>query len=152
MKFGRMKPQRRNRLVLVLFLVVATGTGVGLSLMALNENINLFYSPADIIAGNAPMGTLIRVGGMVQEGSVQRSTTDLKMSFVVSDLKDSAFTIHYEGILPDLFREGQGVVARGTLGEDGEFIAGEVLAKHDEEYMPPEVSAVLAEAHADPVQ
>jgi cytochrome c-type biogenesis protein CcmE len=152
MKFGKMKPQRRNRLMLVVFLVAATGTGVGLSLMALNENINLFFSPADIVAGNAPTDTLIRAGGMVVAGSVKRSQTDLKVSFVVSDMKDSAFTVHYEGILPDLFREGQGVVARGTLREDGDFVAGEVLAKHDEEYMPPEVADVLAEAHADPVQ
>ena len=152
MKFGRMKPHRRNRLVLVLFLVVSTATGVGLALRALNENINLFYSPQEIVSGKAPVGKLIRVGGMVQEGSVVRSETDLKISFMVSDLQTSAYTVHYEGILPDLFREGQGVIAMGTLDENGEFTAGEILAKHDETYMPPEVADVLAEAHTDPAR
>lgn len=149
MKFGRMKSQRRNRLFLVVFLVVFSGVGVGLALMALNENINLFYSPEKIVTGIAPVGKLIRAGGMVQKGSVQRSDVDLSVSFVVSDLRDSEFKVHYEGILPDLFREGQGVVARGILGEDGEFTAREVLAKHDEKYMPPEVADVIAEAHVD---
>ena len=149
MKFGRMKSQRRNRLFLVVFLVVFSGMGVGLTMMALNENINLFYSPEEIVAGIAPVGKLIRAGGMVQKGSVQRSDVDLRVSFVVSDLRDSEFKVHYEGILPDLFREGQGVVARGMLSEDGKFTAQEVLAKHDENYMPPEVAAVIAEAHAD---
>ena len=149
MKFGRMKSQRGNRLFLVVFLVVFSGVGVGLALMALNENINLFYSPEEIVAGIAPVGKLIRAGGMVQKGSVQRSDVDLSVSFMVSDLRDSEFKVHYEGILPDLFREGQGVVARGMLREDGEFTAREVLAKHDENYMPPEVADVIAEAHAD---
>ena len=149
MKFGRMKSQRRNRLFLVVFLVVFSGMGVGLTMMALNENINLFYSPEEIVAGIAPVGKLIRAGGMVQKGSVQRSDVDLRVSFVVRDLRDSEFKVHYEGILPDLFREGQGVVARGMLSEDGEFTAQEVLAKHDENYMPPEVADVIAEAHAD---
>ena len=149
MKFGRMKPHRRNQLFLVLFLVASAGAAVGLALIALKENINLFYSPEEIVSGNAPHDQLIRAGGMVREGSVVRSTTDLQVSFVVSDLQQSGYTVQYEGILPDLFREGQGVIARGRLGEDGVFQAEEVLAKHDENYMPPEVADVIEKAHAE---
>ncbi len=118
-------------------------------MMALKENINLFYSPEEIVSGIAPVGKLIRAGGMVTPGSIERSTTDLSISFAVSDLKSSSYTVQYEGILPDLFREDQGVIARGILREDGVFVAEEVLAKHDENYMPPEVADVIAEAHAD---
>ena len=149
MKFGRMKPYRRNQLFLVLFLVASAGAAVGLALIALKENINLFYSPEEIVSGKAPHDQLIRAGGMVREGSVVRSTTDLQVSFVVSDLQQSDYTVKYEGILPDLFREGQGVIARGRLGEDGIFQAEEVLAKHDENYMPPEVADVIEKAHAE---
>ena len=134
---------------LVLFLVASAGAAVGLALIALKENINLFYSPEEIVSGNAPHDQLIRAGGMVREGSVVRSTTDLQVSFVVSDLQQSDYTVQYEGILPDLFREGQGVIARGRLGEDGVFQAEEVLAKHDENYMPPEVADVIEKAHAE---
>jgi cytochrome c-type biogenesis protein CcmE len=148
MRFGKMKTHRRNQLILVVLLLVAAGGGVAMTLMALNENINLFYSPSQIAGGEAPSGTLIRAGGMVKVGSVARSDTDLKVSFVVSDLQSSEFTVHFDGILPDLFREGQGVIARGELGDDGEFMAQEVLAKHDENYMSPEVAAVINEAHA----
>lgn len=149
MKFGRMKPHRRNRLVLIVCLVAAVGGATTLALMALNENINLFYSPQQIVDGEAPTGTSIRAGGMVLAGSVERSKTDLGVSFVISDMKEAEVKIQYEGILPDLFREGQGIIARGQLGDDGVFLAEEVLAKHDENYMPPEVAAALAEAHAD---
>ena len=149
MKFGRMKPHRRNQLFLVLFLVASAGAAVGLALIALKENINLFYSPEEIVSGKAPLDQLIRAGGMVREGSVVRSKTDLQVSFVVSDLQQSDYTVQYEGILPDLFREGQGVIARGRLGEDGVFQAEEVLAKHDENYMPPEVADVIEKAHAE---
>ena len=134
---------------LVLFLVASAGAAVGLALIALKENINLFYSPEEIVSGKAPRDQLIRAGGMVREGSVVRSTTDLQVSFVVSDLQQSDYTVKYEGILPDLFREGQGVIARGRLGEDGIFQAEEVLAKHDENYMPPEVADVIEKAHAE---
>ncbi len=134
---------------LVLFLVASAGAAVGLALIALKENINLFYSPEEIVSGKAPRDQLIRAGGMVREGSVVRSTTDLQVSFVVSDLQQSDYTVKYEGILPDLFREGQGVIARGRLGEDGVFQAEEVLAKHDENYMPPEVADVIEKAHAE---
>ncbi len=149
MKFGKMKRHRRNRLLLVLFLVVTSGSAVGLALMALNENINLFYSPQQIVDGQAPVGPLIRAGGMVVEGSVQRSREDLKVSFVISDLQAAAVKVQFEGILPDMFREGQGVIALGTLNTQGVFVASEVLAKHDENYMPPEVADTLKKAHKD---
>ena len=148
MKFGKMKTHRRNRLILVAFLLLGSGTAVALALTALNENINLFYAPDQIAAGEAPIGTMIRAGGMVKEGSIERSKTDLKVQFVVSDMQESEVTIQYEGVLPDLFREGQGVIARGSLNDEGLFMAEEVLAKHDENYMPPEVMDALEDAHA----
>jgi cytochrome c-type biogenesis protein CcmE len=149
MKFGKMKPQRKNRLLLVVFLVVTTGGAVTFALLALNENINLFYSTKQIVSGEAPVGQPIRAVGMVVAGSLVRSTTDLGISFVISDLKSSDVTVYFEGILPDLFREGQGVIAQGSLNESGVFVAEEVLAKHDENYMPPEIADVIAEAHEE---
>lgn len=147
MKFGKMKPHRRNRLLLVVFLLTMSGSAVGLALMALNENINLFYSPAQIAGGEAPVGRHIRAGGMVMAGSVQRSIEDLTVRFVISDMQASEVTVQYVGILPDLFREGQGVIAQGELNDQGIFVAQEVLAKHDENYMPPEVADALEKAH-----
>jgi cytochrome c-type biogenesis protein CcmE len=144
-----MKPHRRNRLLLVLFLVVTSGSAVGLALMALNENINLFYSPQQIVDGQAPVGPQIRAGGMVVEGSVRRSSEDLKVSFMISDLQAAEVEVQFDGILPDLFREGQGVIALGNLSSGGVFVASEVLAKHDENYMPPEVADTLKEAHKE---
>lgn len=149
MKFGVMKAHRRNRLLLILFLVAAMGGATAFALLALNENINLFYAPEQIARGEAPIDRMIRAGGMVTEGSVVRDSQSLKVSFVISDMKDSEVTIQYDGILPDLFREGQGIVARGKLNEEGVFVAQEVLAKHDENYMPPEVADALKEAHAN---
>jgi cytochrome c-type biogenesis protein CcmE len=147
MKFGKMKPHRRNRVLLVTFLVATSAVAVGLTLRALNENINLFYAPIDFAEGRAPTGQVIRAGGMVVKGSVQRSTTDLNVRFLISDLKSAEVAVSYTGILPDLFREGQGVIAQGQLTTDGVFIANEVLAKHDENYMPPEVADAIADAH-----
>ncbi len=147
MKFGKMKSQRRDRLVLVVFILAGVGGATAFALMALNENINLFYSPEQIVAGEAPLGRVIRAGGMVVSDSVVRSNSDLGVSFVISDLRDSHVTVQFTGILPDLFREGQGIIARGQLNGDGVFLAEEVLAKHDENYMPPEIADVVAEAH-----
>ena len=147
MKFGKMKSQRRDRLVLVFFLLLGAGGATMFALMALNENINLFYSPEQIVAGEAPTHRVIRAGGMVVDGSVVRSKSDLGVRFVISDLRDSQVTVQYTGILPDLFREGQGIIARGELNGDGIFFAEEVLAKHDENYMPPEIADVIADAH-----
>ena len=117
--------------------------------MALNQNINLFYSPEEIIAGEAPVDRVIRAGGMVVDGSVVRSSSDLGVTFEISDLRESQVTVQNRGILPDLFREGQGIIARGRLMGDGIFLADEVLAKHDENYMPPEIADVVAEAHGN---
>ena len=147
MKLGIMKPHRRRTLFLIFFLLISSGAAIGLTLMALRENINFFYPPAEIVSGTAPVNKRIRVGGMVLENSIFRSETDLGVRFIVTDLQGSEFTIFYTGILPDLFREGQGVVASGTLNEDGAFFAEEVLAKHDENYMPPEVMDAIGQAH-----
>ncbi len=148
MKFGVMKAHRRNQLLLVVFLVAAAGGATAFALLALNENINLFYAPEQIARGEAPVDTTIRAGGMVREGSVVRDEESLKVSFIISDMKDAEVVIEYEGILPDLFREGQGIIARGQMNTDGVFVAEEVLAKHDENYMPPEVADALKEAHS----
>lgn len=137
-----MHPQRKQRLYIVLFVLIASAAAAALLGYALRENINLFYPPADIAAGKAPLDRQIRAGGMVQEGSVVRDEDSLKVRFVVTDYQ-ATVPVVYEGILPDLFAEGEGVVVSGRLGEDGVFAASEVLAKHDENYMPPEVSDAL---------
>lgn len=137
-----MHPKRKQRLTIALLVVVLSSTAVGLVSYALRGNINLFYPPAEVAAGNAPLDRAIRVGGMVVEGSIVRSTTDLTTTFTVTDY-EAEVTITYTGILPDLFDEGEGVVAAGTLNEQGVLVATEVLAKHDENYMPPEVAAAL---------
>lgn len=133
--------------MMVAVLVLASGGAVAMAMMALNENINLFYSPIDIVEGRAPRDRLIRAGGMVVNGSVVRSTEDLSVRFVISDTASAEVPIEYDGILPDLFREGQGIIAKGKLNADGIFVAEEVLAKHDENYMPPEVADAVADAH-----
>ena len=115
---------------------------VGLGLAALKQNINLFYTPTEIANGDAPQDIRIRAGGLVKDGSVTRSEDTLTVDFIVTD-GDAEVNIQYRGILPDLFREGQGIVAMGRLNTDGVLIADEVLAKHDENYMPPEVSSAL---------
>jgi cytochrome c-type biogenesis protein CcmE len=137
-----MHPVRRQRLLVVLSVVVFSSAAVGLAAYALRGNINLFYPPAEVAAGLAPVGQSIRVGGMVVDGSVQRSADSLHVEFVVTDYQ-GAVPVVYEGILPDLFAEGKGAIAAGVLGEDGVLRATEVLAKHDENYMPPEVAAAL---------
>ncbi len=140
-----MTPKRRQRLILVLLLLAGLALAVFFTLNALKHNINLFFTPSQIVAGEAPEGVSFRIGGMVQDGSVQRSDSDLSLQFGVTDTAQ-AVTVKYTGILPDLFREGQGVVALGQL-QDGLFVASEVLAKHDENYMPPEVSEALKQAN-----
>jgi cytochrome c-type biogenesis protein CcmE len=137
-----MHPVRKQRLVLVIFVVLFSSAAVGLVAYALRGNINLFFPPAQVVAGKAPVGQPIRVGGMVVEGSVVRSKDSLKVVFDVTDF-EAAVKVEYDGILPDLFGEGQGAVASGTLNDEGVLIASEVLAKHDENYMPPEVAEAL---------
>ncbi|MBJ6137445.1 cytochrome c maturation protein CcmE [Marinobacter litoralis] len=137
-----MHPIRKKRLTIVIFLVAGLAVAVGLTTYALRQNINLFYDPTEIAAGNAPVDVRIRAGGMVEEGSVVRDTESLAVRFRVTNFTDSV-PVEYVGILPDLFAEGQGVVAMGRLNNDGLFVADQVLAKHDENYMPPEVADAL---------
>ena len=137
-----MHPLRRQRLWVVLSSVLFSSAAVGLALYALRGNIDLFYPPAAVAAGAAPLDTPIRVGGMVVDGSVRRAADSLQLRFAVTDYQASGEVV-YEGILPDLFAEGEGVVASGRLGADGVQRAHQVLAKHDEDYMPPEVAEAL---------
>lgn len=137
-----MNPVRKKRLYIVLAILAGVGIAVALALSALQENINLFYTPTQIAAGEAPVGTRIRAGGLVETGSLERSADSLGVSFRVTDNHETV-TIRYQGILPDLFREGQGIVALGRVDSDGVLVADEVLAKHDENYMPPEVTQAL---------
>lgn len=137
-----MTPRRRRRLLLVAVLLAGVAITTALTLYALQQNVNLFYSTSQIAAGEAPRERVIRVGGMVVAGSVQRNPESLKVAFDLSD-GEEAITVEYDGILPDLFREGQGIVARGQLVGERRVRASEVLAKHDENYMPPEVAASM---------
>jgi cytochrome c-type biogenesis protein CcmE len=131
--------KRQNRMVLVALLFAGAVLAITLLLQALGSNTNYFYSPTEVAEGKAPIGKTFRLGGLVAKGSVIRK--DMMVSFDVTDNKNK-FTIEYTGILPDLFREGQGIITTGSLvGEI--FIATEVLAKHDENYMPPEVADAL---------
>jgi cytochrome c-type biogenesis protein CcmE len=143
-----MHPIRKQRLYLVLFVVLFSSAAIGLVAYALRGNINLFFPPADVAAGKAPIGQPIRVGGMVVDGSVQRSDDSLAVRFQLTDYEASVPVI-YIGILPDLFGEGQGAVASGVLNNDGVLEASEVLAKHDENYMPPEVADALENSGYD---
>ena len=140
-----MNAVRKKRLYIVLAILVGVSVAVGLALSALQENINLFYTPTQIANGEAPLDTRIRAGGMVQDGSLKRSGDSLDVEFVVTDFANNV-TIRYRGILPDLFREEQGIVALGKLNDEGVLVADEVLAKHDENYMPPEVTKALKES------
>ncbi|WP_220813370.1 cytochrome c maturation protein CcmE [Pseudomonas paralcaligenes] len=140
-----MNAVRKKRLYIVLAILVGVSAAVALALSALQENINLFYTPTQIANGEAPKDTRIRAGGMVAEGSVKRSADSLQVEFVVTDFVKSV-TIRYQGILPDLFREKQGIVALGKLNDEGVLVADEVLAKHDENYMPPEVTKALKDS------
>lgn len=129
-------------MVLVALLVAGAILAITLLIQALGSNTNYFYSPTEVAQGKAPVGKSFRLGGLVAKGSVIRK--DMKVTFKVTD-NANAFTIEYTGILPDLFREGQGIITTGSL-VDGTFMATEVLAKHDENYMPPEVTDALEKA------
>jgi len=143
-----MNPRRKQRLAIISVIFVGIAGVVGLVLFALSQNIDLFYTPHEIIQGKddsgikPQIGQRIRVGGMVKIGSVKRNEKDLKVSFVIYDLQDE-ITVQYEGLLPDLFREGQGIVANGALMSPRLVIASEVLAKHDEEYTSPEIAEAM---------
>ena len=137
-----MTPRRKKRLIMASLIVAGVAVAVSFMLMALRENINLFFSPTQVAAGEAPMGHVFRLGGLVETGSMKREDDGLTVHFVVTDTAEK-IPVVYTGILPDLFREGQGVIALGELEGGGVFRADEVLAKHDEDYMPPEVAAAI---------
>jgi cytochrome c-type biogenesis protein CcmE len=126
----------------MLALLCGASAAAALAMAALRQNINLFYTPTQIVAGEAPRGTRIRAGGLVETGSLKRTPGSLALRFVVTD-GESSVLVRYEGIVPDLFREGQGIVATGHVEPDGALHADEVLAKHDEKYMPPEAMGAL---------
>jgi cytochrome c-type biogenesis protein CcmE len=134
-----MTPKRKKRLTIILALVFGTALIVGLVMYALTENINLFYSTSQIAQGEAPVGARIRAGGMVVDDSVKRISGSLKVQFAITDFEHQV-VVEFTGILPDLFREGQGIIAQGEMDAQGIFQADEVLAKHDENYMPPEIA------------
>ncbi|MFT6732208.1 MAG: cytochrome c-type biogenesis protein CcmE [Polaribacter sp.] len=140
-----MKPQRKKRLLTIIGSVLGVGTIVGLVLYASEQQMNLFYTPSEMASGKAPTDRILRIGGLVKDGSVIRSETTLLTTFIVTDLAKD-ITVTYDKIMPDLFREGQGVVAMGKLNKEGVFIASNVLAKHDEEYKAPEVLDALERA------
>jgi cytochrome c-type biogenesis protein CcmE len=139
-----MKP-RHKRFALIAVVLAGLGVAATLVLNAFRSNLVFFFSPSQVFSKEAPVAKKFRLGGLVEKGSLRREADGLTVEFIVTD---TAKDIHvrYTGILPDLFREGQGMVAQGKLGEDGVFYADEVLAKHDEKYMPPEVAAALKEA------
>ncbi|MDP9065912.1 MAG: cytochrome c maturation protein CcmE [Pseudomonadota bacterium] len=133
---------RRKRLWVVLAILGGVAASVSLAVMASRDNVTFYYDPTQIAAGMAPATKRFRVGGMVVKGSVSRKPGDLQVRFMLTDLAHQ-IPVEYTGVLPDLFREGQGIIAHGTIGADGAFVADEVLAKHDEKYMPPEVAASM---------
>ncbi|CDZ78918.1 Heme chaperone CcmE [Legionella massiliensis] len=140
-----MNPARKRKLAVTLFIATILALVTGLVLYALRQNISLFYTPTEVAEGEAAKNRSIRLGGMVVKGSIVRSKDDLSVEFKLTDYKQT-ITVSYHGILPDLFREGQGIVAQGELSDNQHFIAKEVLAKHDANYMPREVKDALAKA------
>jgi cytochrome c-type biogenesis protein CcmE len=141
---------RQKRMATVAAILVGVGIATTFALQAFQKNLLYYYSPTQIHAGEAPDSRSIRVGGLVESGSVQREPGSLEVRFTLTDFANNV-GVSYTGVLPDLFREGQGVIARGAMRDDGVFVAAEVLAKHDENYMPPEVKDSL-KPHADAAQ
>jgi cytochrome c-type biogenesis protein CcmE len=133
---------RRKRLYVVLGILAGVTASAALALVASRDNLSYFFNPSDVAAGKPPANKPFRIGGMVVKGSVTRRAGDLQVRFVLSDFEHEV-PVEYTGVLPDLFREGQGIIAHGSLNRQGAFVADEVLAKHDEKYMPPEVAASL---------
>jgi len=138
-----MRP-RQQRMLAVGLVIVGVAIATGLTLQAMKDSMMFFVSVTEVAEGKYPENRNFRVGGLVRDGSVNREAGSLEMTFLVTDLRCD-LPVSYTGVLPDLFREGQGVVAHGRLGEDGIFVADEILAKHDENYMAPEVADSLAE-------
>jgi cytochrome c-type biogenesis protein CcmE len=132
---------RRKRLYVVLAILGGVAASVALAVVATRDNVSFYFDPSQVASGQAPLHKRFRVGGMVVKGSVARKPGDLEVHFVLTDFAHEV-PVAYSGVLPDLFREGQGIIAKGTMS-NGTFVADEVLAKHDEKYMPPEVAASL---------
>jgi cytochrome c-type biogenesis protein CcmE len=140
-----MRLRKQQRLVLVIVAVLLLGGASGLVLFALSDSVAFFVTPSDIASGKIDIDKRFRLGGLVVDGSLERPGDDGLVLFRLTDQMHEV-PVRYRGILPDLFREGQGIVAQGVLGTDGVFVASEVLAKHDETYMPPEVADALKQA------
>ena len=138
---------RQKRMTTVVAILLGVGIATAFALQAFQENLLYYYSPSQILAGEAPDARSFRVGGLVEDGSVQREAGSLEVTFTLTDFANKV-DVSYTGVLPDLFREGQGIIARGKLDGGGTFVAEEVLAKHDENYMPPEVEDSL-KPHGD---
>ena len=136
---------RHKKLALIALVLAILGVAVALVLNAFNSNLVFFFSPSQVANGEAPTSRAFRIGGLVEQGSLKRQANGLTATFVVTDTAKS-IPVTYTGILPDLFKEGKGVVAEGKLGSDGVFTASQVLAKHDENYMPPEAASALEQA------
>lgn len=154
-----MQPRRKKRLFSMLLVITLIAGAIGAMLFALQQNINLFYTPGQLVQGlgegkiKPDVGQRLRLGGMVVPGSVARDATSLKVRFDLTDDSGEIATVEFEGILPDLFREGQGIVAQGILKSANVLAATEVLAKHDEEYLPPEIAeAIKGIRHVPPSQ
>src|SRR5688572_5011012 len=143
-----MTPARKRRLFWVVGILAGVGIASALALSAFQKNVMFFFDPTQVAAGEVKEGQRFRLGGMVEKNSFKREAGSLDVHFVVTDFKHQ-LPVKYTGVLPDLFREGQGVVAHGKLGSDGVFVADEVLAKHDEKYMPPEVARSLKKNGGD---
>ncbi len=141
-----MTPRRKRRLYAAIAIVIGVSIATALGLSAFQDNLLFYFSPSEVQAGEVPHDYAIRVGGMVVDGSLKRTPGSMKVNFVLTDYA-AQVAVEYEGILPDLFREGQGVIAQGRLDPDNRFVASEVLAKHDENYMPPEVADSLKKVH-----
>ena len=137
--------RRQRRLGILLAALVCAGAATALTVNAFRSNLVFFFSPSQIAAKEAPVAQVFRLGGLVERGSIQRERDGMTIRFIVTDTARGVPVV-YRGLLPDLFREGKGVVARGRLGEDGVFVANEVLAKHDENYMPPEAADAVRRA------
>lgn len=138
---------RHKRITLIIGGLAVLGTVVALVLSAFQSNLVFFFSPTQVAAGEAPKGKAFRIGGLVKEGTIMRAADGVTLRFVMTDTEKDMI-VSYKGILPDLFKEGKGAVAQGKLDENGVFSATEVLAKHDENYMPPEAAQAVGDAHA----
>ena len=137
-----MHAKRKRRLLLISFLLLGISVACALTLYALKQNINLYYTPSQVKAGDSPVDHLFRLGGLVKKGSIQRNQKNLDLRFSITDTINN-ITVDYNGVLPDLFKEGQGIVAEGKMNKQGVFKADQVLAKHGADYMPPIVKDAL---------